>query len=263
MDNTYWHRQTADQQLFSDIHWSSPQQRSRAGKLAIIGGNVHGFKSVALSYTNAEKSGAGTIRTLLPDSLAKTLRRVWPDSEFGPSTRSGGFASRALSEWLSISACADWVILAGDFGHNSETDILIEQFLTKQPIPITLVGDAIDLMLSSPLTILNNDHLIIAPDFAQLQRLLIAIRFPTAAKSSMTFNQLIELLHSLTLSYHLSLAYIHENQVMVVNSGSVSSTLADGPTDLTAAATAASVWRMQQSGKPFEAMTAGIYQLLF
>ena len=57
MDLKYWYRQSANKPLYPDIEWSKPEQRSRAGKLAIIGGNKLGFASVGEAYTTAQSIG--------------------------------------------------------------------------------------------------------------------------------------------------------------------------------------------------------------
>ncbi|RKV95423.1 MAG: hypothetical protein D8G53_08935 [Candidatus Saccharimonas sp.] len=46
MKSPYWQRQTPEQPLFYDIEWNKPEQRSRAGKLGIIGGNKLGKKII-------------------------------------------------------------------------------------------------------------------------------------------------------------------------------------------------------------------------
>jgi len=263
MDNTYWLQQTTSKKLFEDIHWSSPLQRNMAGKLVIIGGNVAGFSSVAQAYSRASNSGAGTIRALLPDVLSKTLKAIMPESEFSPTTKSGGFATRSMAQWSDLGNWSDWLIISGDLGRNSETSILLEQFIDKNQYSITLMGDSVDLILASPLLILDKPKLIIALNQMQLQRLLVAIRFPVAAKSTMNLKQAIDLLHSLTLNYQFSVITEHENQILISKNGQVSSSLIKTPTNLNLVATSATVWNMQQPNKPFEAMTAGAYQALY
>ena len=73
MELAYWQRQTPEQPLFPDIEWNKPEQRSRAGKLGIIGGNKLGFAGVAEAYSTALASGVGEARALLPDVLKNTL----------------------------------------------------------------------------------------------------------------------------------------------------------------------------------------------
>jgi len=262
MDNTYWHQQSKSQALYPDIKWSQPEHRKLAGKLAIIGGNSHGFSSVSSSFAKAQAAGIGTIRTLLPDSLAKNLKHIWPESEFAASNKSGGFSSKALDDWLDLELWADATLISGDLSQNSETAILLEKFMTKNIHPLTLVGDSLSLAAISPLSIINHNQLLIAPSLSQLQKLLIAIRYPTALKSTISLNQLVELLHSLTYSYDLAINLTHQDQIFVAYKGEVSTTPTNNKViDILNIATASTVWRLQQPAKVFQAMTTAIYEL--
>ena len=85
MNLPYWQRQTPEQPLFPDIEWNKPEQRSRAGKLGIIGGNKLGFAGVAEAYSTALASGVGEARALLPDVLKNTLPRTMAGVTYAPS----------------------------------------------------------------------------------------------------------------------------------------------------------------------------------
>jgi len=73
MGTTNWLRQTPDKAAFADLLWSQPQNKRSAGKLLIVGGNLHSFTAVSQSYASATKAGAGSVRVLLPDALQKSL----------------------------------------------------------------------------------------------------------------------------------------------------------------------------------------------
>jgi NAD(P)H-hydrate repair Nnr-like enzyme with NAD(P)H-hydrate dehydratase domain len=73
MDRDYWLRQDVKKPLFPDLMWSKPETKSQAGKLLILGGNVHGFSAAAESFNEATKAGIGTARVLMPDILQKTV----------------------------------------------------------------------------------------------------------------------------------------------------------------------------------------------
>src|SRR5690606_2345051 len=57
----YWRRQTPGEPLFPDVLWSRPEQKTTAGKLLVIGGNLHAFAAPAEAYNEAEKAGVGTV----------------------------------------------------------------------------------------------------------------------------------------------------------------------------------------------------------
>lgn len=262
MDNTYWQQQQTNQALFDDLLWSKPEQKSAAGKLAIIGGNIHGFNSVSAIYNAAIKSGIGTVRTLLPDSLSKTVRKIWPECEFGPSTKSGSFSTKALDEWLAMSQWADGTIISGDIGHNSETTILLEKFIDLNKQQLTLVGDSVSVLTATPINLLENEHILLVVDLSQLQKLLIAIRYPTAVKSTMTIYQITELLHSLTFGYSCAIGLMFEQYILLSINGQVSSTPITKAITVLDLAAVGSVWRLQQPAKAYESITTGIYDLL-
>lgn len=262
MDDTFLHQQETGKPAFSDVIWSRPQSRHNAGKLALVGGSSQGFNSVSEAYAAANRAGIGIIRTLMPDSLQKLMSALLPESEFAPSTKTGSLSSKALNDLLGIENWADAVLFCGDLGHNSETAILLENYLEKSHSSVTLAGDSVAVAMGFPTQLLANDRLIVALDFAQLQRFISSIRFPTAANSRMTLFQMADLMHSLTQSYPLAVIPSHEGFIFVAFEGKVSTTPANKQT-LLSAATAATVWRLQHPTKPFEALTSGIYTAFY
>ena len=135
MDKSYWHKQTTDKPLFPDLAWSRPENKRQAGKLLIVGGNLHGFASPAEAYAESVRAGVGTARAMLPDCLRKIVGVLIENAEYAPCTPSGSFSQKALSEVLDPSNWADATLFAGDLGRNSETAILIEKFLAKARLP--------------------------------------------------------------------------------------------------------------------------------
>jgi len=49
MENTNWSRQTPEQPFFKDLLWSKPENRRHAGKLLIVGGNVHAMTAPGMA----------------------------------------------------------------------------------------------------------------------------------------------------------------------------------------------------------------------
>ncbi len=255
MSSTYWHKQTADTPLFPDMLWSRPENRRHAGKLLIIGGNVHGFAAPAEAYAAANKAGAGSVHVLMPDALARTVGKLFPEAEFAPSTPSGSFAQKALGELLAAASWADGVLLAGNLGKNSETAVLIEKFLEKYTGQLTITGDAADYVLSLP-AVLTRPKTFFIFDFAQAQRFVTTIKSPKPLKSDLGMLQIVDLLHELSNSQAWSLTLMHDGTAYAAVDGQVSTT----PTDLSPLTTAASasVWLLQNPQKPFEALTCSV-----
>ncbi len=260
MKPSYWHSQTKDKPLFPELEWSRPENKLHAGKLLVLGGNLHGFAAPAGAFGYAEQAGAGTVRVILPDAIRKIVGAILPEADYAPSTPSGSFSQKALSEVLQGAAWADGVLVAGDLGRNSETAILLESFLAKHHGQVTLTKEAVDYATSAPLTTLNRENTLLVLSLAQLQRLGIAARMPSAVKFSMDLLHLVEWLHDFTTQHKPHIIVKHLEYLLVAVDGQVSSTKLANPSEMWRIKTAAtaSVWWMQHPSKPFEALTAAI-----
>ncbi|HSX33429.1 MAG TPA: hypothetical protein VLF91_03780 [Candidatus Saccharimonadales bacterium] len=261
MERDYWLRQSAGKPLFPDLAWSRPENKQQAGKLLIIGGNLHGFAAPAEAYVEAAKAGIGTARVLLPSALQKIVGRVLENGEFAPSTPSGSFSQKALEELLFYGYWADGVLLAGDLGRNSETAVALEKFLSKMSQAVTITKDAVDYAVSAPHSVLRRPETLLVLSLSQLQRFGTAAKFPRPVKFSMDLLQLVEWLHDFTLSVAPYIVVKHLDQLCVAVHGRVSSTKLEHTLQIwrLPVATRASVWWLQNPGQPFEAITASIY----
>ncbi len=260
MDRTYWHKQTLEEPLYPDLLWSRPENKARAGKLLIVGGNVHGFAAAGEAYNEAIKAGVGTVRVLLPDRLQKTVSKLFPEAEFAPSTPSGSFGHQALAEFLELGTWADGVMLAGDFGRNSEAAILLEQFLKKYQGQLTLTKDAIDYFASTPQNLLSRPQTLLVLSFAQLQKLATKSHFSRAFTFDMSLLQLVENLHYFTDQNSATIVVKHLQTILVSIDGKVSSTKLKEDKEVwrVQAAAQAATWWLQNPGKTFEAITTSL-----
>lgn len=260
--NAYWHKQTTAHPLFPSLLWSRPQNRLHAGKLLIVGGNVHGFAAAAEAFANANKAGVGTARVLLPDSLRKTVGRIFEAGEYAPSTPSGSFSQKALDELLAMSAWADGVLLAGDLGRNSETAILLEKFIEKHRGQLTITKDAADYFTSSPSRLLTRDNTTMVVSLAQLQQLARSVKFTKAFTFEMDLIRLVDTLREFTNTYPINIVVKHLDTILVAANGEVSSTklATDMPTWRVLTASQTAVWWLQNSTQTFAAITTGVYE---
>jgi hypothetical protein len=260
MDRTYWHKQTEDTPLFPDLQWSRPENKQFAGKLLIIGGNAQGFAVPATAYTDALAAGVGAARVLLPDSLQRTVSKIFPAAEFAPANPSGGFARASLGEALPLAHWADGILLAGETGRNSETAILLESLLTKHTGQITITKDAADYFTVAPKPALNRTDTLLVISFSQLQKLGISAKFTTAFTFDTGILQLVDALHDFTEAHQLFIITKHLDSIFVAVNGQVSSTklLKDREVWRGKTAAEASVWWLQNPSKPFEALTTAI-----
>ncbi len=258
----YWHKQTADKPLFPDLLWSRPENKRQAGKLLIVGGNAHGFAAAGEAYAEAAKAGIGTARVLLPDSLQKTVGKVFVAGEYAPSTPSGSFSQQALAELLGMAAWSDGVLLAGDLGRNSETSILLEKLIAKYDGPLIITHDALDYFVKLPASLLERPRTVLVASFAQLQKLAGSVGYPKAFKFSMELLQLVETLHDFTKQYQPAVVMQHNGTAYVAVDGQVSTTPVTDEERVWRVRTAghAAVWYLQNPGNTFGALTTSLIE---
>jgi hypothetical protein len=262
MNPDYWQRQD-DSPLFPQLEWSRPETRAQAGKLLIIGGTQQGFAAPAEAYGFATRAGAGDIRVLLPDSLRRSVGKLFPEADFAPSNLSGSFAARSLAELCDASRWANGVLFPGDISRNSETTVLLEKFLEKYSGQATLTRDAADLLCQQPLAILHRPDTLLVLALGQLQKLAAEAHFPRAFVSEMGLVQLTDNLYEFTKRFAPHIVVRHQDQLIAAVSGQISSTKLKHEQKvwrLQTAATAA-VWWLQNPSKPFEALSTAVYTI--
>lgn len=257
----YWLKQTAEKPLFPDLLWSRPENRGLAGKLLIIGGSSHGFAAPAEAYQAAVKAGAGTVKVLLPDATKRFVGKFLETAEFAPSTPSGSFAQKSLDSMLDIGAWADGVLLAGDFGRNSETAVALEKFIRSYNGSLVITKDGIDYFLGStdnpgPRT----SAITLVLSMAQLQKLAAKLKFSQPFTLGMDLLPLVRALYDFSISFSLNIVVKHHRDILVACDGQVSSTRLDPDMNVWRVKTAAAVavWQLQNPAIPFKALTTAL-----
>lgn len=263
MSTEYWHRQQTDKPLFPSLEWSRPENRLHAGKLLIIGGNLHGFAAPAEAYNESERAGIGRSKVVLPSAIQKIIGTLIEDGEFTSSTPSGSFGRQALADILDWAKWADGVLFAGDMGRNSETAIVIESYLQKSEKPTVITKDAIDYVTSASQVALMRPNTTLVLSLSQLQRLGTAAKFEQAITFSMDLIRLVEWLHIFTGRYAPNIIVKHLDTILVAVNGEVSTTKLVKDIALWRVKTAATsaVWWIQNQGKTFEALTSAVFML--
>lgn len=259
MESIYWLKQERAKPLYPDLIWSRPVNKKTAGKLLIVGGNLHGFSSVGQAYSEAVNTGIGTARVLLPNSLQKTVSKLMPEAYFADSTPSGSFAQTALGELQVQAGWADGVLIAGDLGHNSETAILLEKFAAKSSGQITLAKDSVDYFTKTPQIIRSRTNTTFVLTMAQIQLLAKNLHFDKAFKFDINLLNLVELLHEFTYAHKLNIVLKHLDTIFVAVSGQVSTTrteYADEESWRVPTAARVAVWWLQNPTKTFEALSS-------
>lgn len=260
METTYWQKQSSTKPLFRDIEWSKPEQRNRAGKLAVIGGNKLSFVAAAQAYETALQTGAGQCRVVLPDALKKSIPPVITDTVFVPTNQSGGMEKSSTPQLLAAGDWADCILLIGDAGRNSETAIVYEELLQKNKGPVVITRDAIDLLINSSHTLAERPDTLLIASFAQLQKLFKALYYPKVITFSMQLTNFVDCLHKFTITYPLTVGVLHQGAMVVAGGGQVSTTPWEDPMSIWrgSVATKAACYWMWNRQKVFEAVTASL-----
>lgn len=259
MEHDYWLKQASDKPLFEDLLWSRPENKLHAGKLLIIGGNVHNFSAPGIAYEAATKAGIGVAKVLLPDGLQKTIGKVLENCEFAPTNKSGSFARTALGTWLELAHWADAVLIAGDIGRNSETTIVMESFLEKYSGLLIITEDALDPFIGAPQKLFARANTLLVASFGQLQKMWPKLETgdePIQYGHSLAKN--IELIHEFSKAAPTYIMTKHNDDIIVSAKNQVSTTKNTEEIWRTKIAAQASVWLLQNPAKPFEALTTSI-----
>ncbi len=219
-DFDYWRRQGAEP-LFGEVDVMRPEQRRFAGKLLLIGGNKGMFFAVANAMQEANKMGVGECRAVMPDSL-KNMVPSTPEIYFAESETSGAFGQKSLPELLHQAEWADVVVIVGDLGKNGETSVVMADFLNRIEKPVYLTRDAIDVVTNDVANwSVREGRTVLFASMAQLQKIFRAAYYPKMITLTMPTNQLVETLHKFTLSYEMTVATFHNEQLIVAKNGEV------------------------------------------
>lgn len=253
-------KQASDQPLFSDLMWSRPENRMHAGKLLIVSGSAAGFAVAGQAYAEADRAGAGVVRVVLPELLRKQVpHEVQFELEFAPSVAHGSFAKKALSDLLMHAHWADAVLVPGGIGRNSETSVLLDQFVQKHGGLLVIAEDALDVFVPSPLQLFDRPQTVVVADFSQLQKMWHKLVAGSAITYDAPLQVFAEQLGELTTAHPAGVITLHQGSLMVAHGGQVSVTSSKEQIWRVATASSAAVWAMQNPTKIFEALTTAIY----
>lgn len=254
-----WQKQDKDKPLFPDLIWSRPENKRYAGKLLIIGGQASEFQNISSAYSFAKEAGAGTVRILMPDSLRKITGNI-EGAEFAPKNYSGGFAKTALAQFFDLSEWADHVLLAGDFGKNSETTVILDGFLLKNPGATTIsqyalesIGINFSQLLRMPLTLVINREI--------FQKIGKAAGTHVPITSLTTYETMGEIIQTISAGAKVNLVIEDEEHIWAAAKGNIVSTRSK-PVDMNALSAYCAVWQMQNPGRPLESLATAAQQSL-
>lgn len=260
MNYDYWLKQEIGTPLFPDVIWAKPEQKSHAGKLAIIGGNKLGFVSVADNYQVALNAGVGKVKILLPDALKKSLPPHFTDVVFAPTNPSGSLSKEALDEVIALANWADGVLLVGDSGGNAETALVYDDLARRFTGQLTVTRDAIDLFKNSPEALVDREQTTLVASFSQLQTFFKNLYYPKILTHSMNLANFVEAVHKFTITYPVAIVTLHQDNLVIAHEGRVVTQTWSNPMAIWRGevATKVATWWLWNQTKPLEAAASGI-----
>ena len=261
--SNYWYRQS-DKPLFPELEWNKPERRDQAGRLMIIGGNLHNLSALATAFEVTKKTGIGSIKLVLPDKTKRLVGSTLPEALFLLSTATGEFSHQNEGELLEHVIWADGLLLPGDNGRNSQTTILFEDLLQNYQGLAVVTRDAVDSLSNNSAALLDRADTTLVISFAQLQKLSRNYGESEALLFSMDLVQLTTFLHQFTQKTKASVVTIHQNQLVVAVNGVISTTKLQPPREKqwrTRYASLAACYQTWNPHKSFEALTQAAYLL--
>lgn len=252
-------QQQKEEPLYPDLLWSRPENKRTAGKLLIIGGQSGQFTAAADAYEAATKAGTGYIKVLLPDSLQKLTEHL-PDIEYGPSNESGSFSKQSLGLFNEMSEWADHVLLAGDFGTNSQTVTILDGYLLRCPASVTISSHALS-SIGLPISQLSKRPITLVLEEGDLPKLPLEFDIPKAITSSMNVMEFADILAQISKDSRANYVAARQGKIWVSVAGDVTSTDYKNP-EVSKLSAFCAVWLMQQPAKPLQALTTACYEAL-
>lgn len=222
----YWRIQDPDKPLFPEIIWEKPEQRDMAGNLLMIGGCAQSLHNVAVCYQKAISALIGRCTVILPESLRKVTDNL-NGIIYAPSNQIGSFAKTSLNIMLYTSSNHDATILSGDLGKNSETAIVLSDFLHNYHGPLIITNDTVDILYPDTKYLLKRDKTFIFLTYKQLQKIAIENKETKAFSHNLSLVQLIKQLHEFTKNISAMIVTKFQKQLIVAYQGEVISTQRD------------------------------------
>jgi hypothetical protein len=201
----YWQKQSLNQPLFPNLLWSRPENKLNSGRLLIIGGSASGINETSQAYIEASRAGIGLAQVILPDKVKPLVGNAFEQTFFATSNKSGGFAKTAIVTFAELSENSEGILITGQLGHNSETNILIDTFISEANQPVTITSDSVEQIVLANPVMLNISNLVIVCTLNQLQKLATKTRSTQAITSTMPLNKLAQFIHDFTKIHKCSL----------------------------------------------------------
>ncbi len=259
MSIEHWQKQKVDSPLFPDILWEKPMRRDLAGRLLIIGGSEQGLHDSALAYQEATEAGIGETRVVIPESI-KALASGLPGIDLLPATSSGNLGIKGREHLIFAAHWADGVLLAGNFGRNSETALLLSSLVHQYRGPLTATKDSLELLNGEMTQLIAREETLLVMSLSQLQRAAKEIGFSKAFTSKMDLLHFVEALSELSSKARVAIITKHHDSLIAAYEGRVVSTERPDLDELWCVeiASRATVFWLHNRSKFFDAIATGL-----
>ncbi len=261
MNNLNWQKQTLDSPLFEDIIWEKPENKLLSGKYLIVGGNSHEITSTAQIYENLTKVGSSNILVAIPNTLKKLVDHMDLKISYLPSNPSGSIGLKATAELLDLANQVDITIIAQDLGKNSETVLTLEHFLAKNTGLLCFTSE--NIIILEDLDISLNEKILLVTSFSNLQKLL-SKKYGIIIKKLDELYVILNTLKEFNIKHPVNIVCVHEDIIIVVSEGRVSTTKI--PNDKTVSiellSASASFYMVNYPTKTYQAISSAVYEAL-
>jgi hypothetical protein len=251
-----WQKQSNTKPLFEDIFWNQPINSFRASNLALMGGNITGFKDISEAYNLLQNYLYQQLTIILPDSLKKIFNNHDQHFIFANSNQSGSFSLQSLGLIEELSLNFDVLSLIGNFSNNSETNILLEKIMTKIKKTKVFSNDAIINFLPANLA----PNIILIIDFNSLQKLLKSTSFTKAITSNLELMVFCQIIDEFSQQKKISLVTEFDHQLIAFHNHQISLTSHQEKTiNYTKLNILSSLFVSNNQNRIFEALTSSIF----
>ena len=258
MNDPTLERQTGEP-LYPKVLWNRPISRSAAGRLLVVGGHLHGVALLQGGFQVAEAAGIGSLTVLAPDALRPLLGAI-TEIEFAPSTMSGSLAKAGMAHLLELSSYADACLIGPDLSNNSETAILIENFIDKYHQPLILADNGLEVIPQIPDSIRNRPNTLIILSMQQLFKLAGKLDLPINIRPDSGLVGKVEIVRDFWQVLKTHLALIGPEIIIKVGDQESATVITHQPASLPAAALGVlSVAYAQNPSSRYQGLTTGAF----
>lgn len=160
----------------SKIHPVLPEtHKHRQGKILFVAGSTGMTGAAYLATMGALRSGAGLTVTCAPSSLNSIYEsKITEGMTISCDDENKGYFSLSnfnqIEEWMEW---ADVLAIGPGLGKKEETASLVDQLITRSPIPIVLDADGFRILYRNPAILHSVKHpIILTPHYGELSRLI-------------------------------------------------------------------------------------------